>query len=269
MNEPDYLTRTTYTGGSDRDWAMTLYGLFARSGDDERMFYLEVAGDPWSKSRPRFARGRTYQPKDDLEAEQAMHWRLKAGGAEPFPGNVMLACRFYRANYQRIDADNLLKHVCDSANRLLWEDDSQATLVLGEVLYDAEHPRTVIIAGNHDSTLLRGSDAQRHCEHCGKLYGPTPGRRRDEQRFCSRECNYAGRATVLTDRACRQCGQTFHPTTKAQTLCSADCRAESLRAKRRAAAPPMSTCSECGKQLTHRRGGRCRECWRANSRTYA
>jgi Holliday junction resolvase RusA-like endonuclease len=253
----------------DREWALNLYGLLGRGGDDEALFYAVVDGDPWSKSRPRFTRrGRTYQPRDDEAAEQALKWRLKAAGARPFPGNVMLVCRFYRANYQRIDADNLLKHVCDSANGILWADDSQVTLVLGEVLYDAEHPRTVILAGNHASTLLRGVDAQRPCEHCGKLYQPTPGRKRDEQRFCSRECNYAGRVTVLTDRACGQCGDTFHPTTKTQFLCSAVCRAESLRAKRKAKATPLSNCSECGKQLTHRRGGRCRDCWRANSRTY-
>lgn len=254
----------------DRDWASELYRLFARGGDDERMFYLVIEGDPWSKSRPRFTRrGGAYQSRDDEAAERALGRKLKAGGAQPFPGNVMLACRFYRANYQRIDADNLLKHVCDSANRILWEDDSQVTLVLGEILYDPARPRTVIVAGNHMSTLLRGVDAQRACEHCGQLYQPTPGRKRDEQRFCSRQCNYAGRSTTLADRACAQCGEIFHPITKTRTLCSAACRVESLRAKRKVKAIPLSTCSQCGRQLTHRRGGRCRDCWRANTQTYA
>jgi len=256
-------------GLSDKEWAFLLYESFARGGDDEQIYYVTVPGDPWSKSRPRFARGKTYQPKDDLAAEQALKWRMRAAKARMFPGNVMLVCRFYRSNFQRIDADNLIKHVCDSGNGVLWADDSQVTLVLGEIQYDRENPRTVILVGNHASTLLRGTDEQRPCVHCGLLYTPHPGRGRDQQRFCSPRCSYDARTTVLSDIQCAQCGKTFRPTTKTQTLCSRACRADLLRAKRRAAAAPFSRCTECDKELKQRRGGRCRDCWRKNPRFYA
>jgi len=247
---------------NDRNWAFDLYSMFARGGDDETLHYAVIEGDPWSKSRPRFARGRAYQPRDDLAAEQALKYKLKASGAKMFPGNVMLVCRFYRGNYQRIDTDNLLKHVCDSANGILWKDDSQVTLVLGEVLYDPQRPRTIILAGNHASTLLRGMDAHRECERCRNLFVPPTGKLRDAQRFCSSKCAYAARLTALPVATCKQCGEAYQPKTKRQVLCSPLCRVEWMRNRNKSKGGPPSRCAECGKELTHRRGGRCRECWR-------
>jgi Holliday junction resolvase RusA-like endonuclease len=250
---------------TDKDWALDLYSLFARGGDDERLYYVEIEGDPWSKSRPRFARGRTYQKRDDLEAEQRLKARLLDAGASSFPGNVMLVCRFYRSNFQRIDADNLLKHVCDSANGVLWTDDSQVTLTLAEVHYDAERPRTIILAGNHRSTLTRGEDAKRPCAHCGELFMPAAGRRRDAQRYCGSPCSRRARGHDLSEPVpCKQCEKPFRRTTKAQTMCSRECRADSLRGRNRSRGVPRSVCPDCGKTLSHSRGGRCRKCWKAN-----
>lgn len=211
----------------DLDWAHTMCGLLARGGDEERMVYVVIPGEPWSKSRPKFARrtGHAYQPRDDRQAEQALRARLRASRSSPFPGNVMLACRFYRPNQHRIDADNMLKHVCDSANGLWWADDSQVTLILGEILYDATNPRTVIVAGHHASTLLRGADRAKPCPRCGEVFRPkTTG-----QKHCSRSCADASR---------RRAGQ---PKT-----------------------PNRSRCEECGVDLAHSQGGRCRSCGRQN-----
>ena len=251
---------------TDKEWAFELYETFARGGDDESLFFTILPGDPWSKARPRFARGRTYQPADDVLAEQKLRVRLKAASAEPFPGNVMLVCRFYRSNFQRVDTDNLLKHVCDSANGTLWNDDSQVTFVLGELQYDPTAPRTVILAGNHVSTLRRGDDRSEPCAHCGVMFIPSPGRR--HQRFCSTPCAHAARTTSLSPITCSQCGSTFQPTTKAQFLCGKTCRAEHMRNRNKSKGGPKSRCTECGKELSHRRGGRCRDCWRANPGFY-
>lgn len=259
---------------ADKDWAFRMYETFARGGHDEHMKYFVVPGDPWSKSRPRFSRmprggTRTYQPRDDRMAEQRLKAHMLTAVQSPFLGNVMLACRFYRSNFQRIDTDNLLKHVCDSANGALWKDDCQATLVFGEVHHDPDMPRTVIVVGNHESTLVRGSDADITCVHCGQTFKPPAGKQAKARRFCSTRCAYAARTTVLSEIACRQCGTQFRPITKKQVLCSRACRAEELRGRRRAKAAPKSKCGECGKQLAHSRGGRCRSCWRANPRFYA
>jgi hypothetical protein len=180
----------------------------------------------------------------------------------------MLVCRFYRSNMQRIDADNLLKHVCDSANGILWEDDSQVTLVLGEVMFDPNQPRTIILAGNHASTMLRGDDANRECEHCTVLFRPASGRGRT-QRFCSVPCSHAARVTVLESRICRYCRSAFQPKTKKQVLCSRACRTEEMRGENRGRGGPKSRCTGCGKELSHRRGGLCRDCWQANPGFYA
>lgn len=243
----------------DSDWATHLYELLARGGDDEQMFLATIAGDPWSKSRPRFARGKAYKPRDDKSAEDALKWNLIARKAPMFHGNVMVACRFYRSNLQRIDADNLLKHVCDSANGILWKDDSQVTLVIGEMHLDANNPRTVIMAGNHESTLLRGTDNRRNCAHCKETFIPNAGRK--EHRFCSTRCAYAARVTALQPRTCAHCGISFQPPTKKQAFCSRKCGYDSLKGKPRNGNGPNSRCSECAKELSHRRGGRCRDCW--------
>lgn len=253
----------------DLDWALDMCSMFGRGGDDEYLFYAVIEGEPWSKSRPRFTRrgkGGTYQPRDDREAEQRLAWHLKAGHAERFPGNVMLACRFYRPNSQRIDADNLLKHVCDSATGILWDDDCQVTLTLGEIQLDRERPRTVIVAADHYSTLLRGDDRKIPCAHCGEPFLPPAGSR--GKRFCSSECMYGARVTKLDDRECPQCGKTYKPKTATQARCSRECHAAWLTGRAREKAAPMSTCAECGKELAHRRGGRCRDCWRANPGFY-
>jgi Holliday junction resolvase RusA-like endonuclease len=249
-------------GLPDREWASALCSLFSRGGNDESMRYLVVDGEPWSKSRPRFTkRGATYQPRDDSEAEQRLAWRMKASSAVAFPGNVMLACRFYRGNEQRIDADNLVKHVCDSANGVWWADDSQVTLVIGEVQYDPARPRTIIMAASHVSTMLRGDDRQEPCARCGKSFIPAYGRK-GSQRFCSATCGCAARRVVLERRACPQCNESFEPKDRRQVYCSVACGAQA-----RGTRQPGSNCTECGKELAHRRGGRCRDCWRANPGT--
>lgn len=257
--------------GSDRDWAFALYAAFARGGGDEKMYYTQVEGEPWSKSRPKFSRRgafvKTYQPTDDRDAEARLRTALRHTAPAPFPGNVMLACRFYRSNWQRIDTDNLIKHVCDAANGVLWEDDSQVTLIVGEVLYDADYPRTVILAGNHGSSLLRGDDRKLVCAHCGEDYVP-PSATSRTRRFCSQACSHAARTTALTPKPCPECGEEFKPATKTQKLCSRRCVAARLTGSSKARAKPRSTCEVCSKQLAHHRGGRCRDCWRADPGFY-
>lgn len=249
---------------ADKDWALRLYELFARGGDDESLYYLEISGDPWSKSRPRFARGRAYQPRDDLRAEQRLRSRLQSGGAPMFPGNVMMACRFYRASFQRIDTDNLLKHVGDAANGVLWKDDSQVTLVLGDLQLDPGNPRTILLVGNHFSTLARGADALLICPQCDREYLPPNGRRRNEQKHCSAVCSREARRVRLEPIECPQCHQVFQPRATRQLLCSRRCSGESRVGVKRPSGIPRSRCEDCGKELRHSRGGRCRDCWRAD-----
>lgn len=122
----------------------------------ERAYTLTIPGVPWSKKRPKFTRrGRAYHDPDDKEAEKRTATFLGATVRRPFTGNVALACVFYRPTLRRIDADNLLKHVCDAANGVLWVDDSQCTAVTGVIDLDREDPRTVVAIAPQESGMVR------------------------------------------------------------------------------------------------------------------
>ena len=201
--------------------------------------------------------------------KKATQWTIKAASPVKFKGNVLLACRFYRPNFQRIDTDNLLKHICDAANEILWDDDCQITMTIGETLYDKDNPRTIIMAANHHSSMSRGDDAKVACAHCGKLTKQAIAvARRSKPKYCGRECMTAARLHALGERLCI-CGKTFKPVTRTQNLCSPECRALKLRGRPKSKdAKPLSNCTACGKQLAHYRGGRCRTCWKADPQVF-
>jgi Holliday junction resolvase RusA-like endonuclease len=191
--------RVPAPGSPDQVWAYGLWAQFARPGTADQLFFLEIDGEPWSKMRPKFtAKGKpprqfvtTYQPPEDRAAEKHTRTMLKLAGPHKFGGNVLLVCRFYRSTMQPVDGDNMLKHVQDCGNGHLYGDDRQVTMGLHDVQYDPDRPRTVLLAGVHNSTMLRGEDLRKPCGTCGELFMPPSGRR--QQRFCSTICAAAGR----------------------------------------------------------------------------
>ncbi|QFG09085.1 RusA-like Holliday junction resolvase [Mycobacterium phage ThulaThula] len=127
-----------------------------RVADPERSHTLTIPGVPYAKSRPRFTRqGRAFHDPKDKNAERATAVYLRATVRRPYTGNVALACVFYRDTLRRIDADNLLKHVCDAANGVLWVDDCQCTAITGVIDLDRQHPRTVLAIAPHTSGMVR------------------------------------------------------------------------------------------------------------------
>lgn len=261
------MSRITDPALEVNDLTRAIAVLEALHGDLSDVQSVRMDWAPASKARPRFGRGgRAYTPAESRAAEARAASFLRAHVPEPMTGNVALACIFYRENKQRIDADNMLKLICDAANGILWLDDSQVTAVVGVVELDAEKPRTVIAWSPHESSMTRGTDATAQCERCGKPYNIAG--KISTRRFCSTACAYASQRTVLAEIPCRECGQSFRPVTKTNRLCSPACRVESMRGRNRARAMPFSECAECGKQLTHHRGGRCRDCWRAAPNKY-
>jgi Holliday junction resolvase RusA-like endonuclease len=250
----------------ERDLVRGLRLLYAMAGDTGSARCIVVDGDPQSKARPRFGQGRTYTSKAAREAEKQMARHLREMCPESFTGNVAVACVFFRPNRQRIDVDNMLKHICDSGNGVLWRDDSQVTAIVGIAEFDANHSRTVIAISEHDSTLARGTDDYALCEHCSKVVynADRPNRNR---KYCSSDCGYKARGHDLSEPVpCAHCAKPFRRITNAQKMCSPECRADALRGrmKGRSIDRPFSCCKTCGKQLSHRRGGQCRDCWRAN-----
>jgi Holliday junction resolvase RusA-like endonuclease len=150
-----------------------------------------LLGEPHSKARPRFdTDGHAYKDPADADAEQATKWKLRQFFRRgPLTGNVALGCVFFRSSRQEIDADNMLKHVCDAGNGLLWVDDSQITAKYGGIELDRERPRTILVMAPHVSTMLRGTDYVLTCAGCGEKFQPA----RATQKCCSRDCAPAAR----------------------------------------------------------------------------
>ncbi|MEU1853649.1 RusA family crossover junction endodeoxyribonuclease [Streptomyces sp. NPDC019990] len=177
------------TGLSDREWGERLMQLLAPEA--EQSWGTILLGEPHSKARPRFdPDGHAYKDPVDAAAEQATKWRMRQFWKRgPLTGNVALGCVFFRSTRQEIDSDNMLKHVCDAGNGLLWLDDSQITAKYGGIELDPANPRTILVMAPHVSTMQRGTDYVRDCEGCGQTFTPT----RYTQKCCSRECVPAAR----------------------------------------------------------------------------
>lgn len=258
-----------HIGHGDADRLLTMASALGIATGD-KLAMITIPGAPWSKARPRFSKKHTYASREDHDAQKRTATFLRSVVREPFPGNVGIACIFYRPNRQRIDTDNLLKHVCDAGTGVLWDDDSQCTAIMAVIELDAENPRTVVIIGHHQSTLTRGVDDSITCTVCGKLMRRTVQRtatmRGHARKTCSRECHTIALGyRPLGERIdCATCTKPFRRKTKSQKFCSPKCRVSSLRNKSRPHQSQKSKCIDCGKQLQHKRGGRCRECWRTN-----
>lgn len=259
---------------SDREDAMEFYELLARPEADgtERMVYVVIPGTPPSKARVRFGKGRAYTTDETQAAERRTRLFVQqALHGYQFPGNVALGCIFYRPTFQRVDTDNMLKHVCDSINGVAFKDDSQVTAIAGRAELDKDNPRTVLVLGPHQSTLKRGINDTMPCIVCDKPISLVQSRGfRERKHYCSRECTLKARSVDLSvPVACAHCSGLFRRRTSAQTMCSPECRAGSLRDRRKLKAKPRSRCASCGVELAHTRGGRCRNCWLESPRVTA
>ncbi|MGW6391124.1 RusA family crossover junction endodeoxyribonuclease [Streptomyces sp. NPDC055103] len=137
----------------DRERARRLAAVLAPGVRDFKVLVLD--GPPPAKARPRFAEGRTYKTEADTAAEQRTAWKLRPVFRQPWTGNLAIGAVFFRPDRQRIDTDNLLKHICDAGNGIAWVDDAQITAAYGVVELDVEHPRTILVVARHVSSLNR------------------------------------------------------------------------------------------------------------------
>lgn len=220
--------------------------------------YVVVKGDPKSKARPRLGgKGHVYSPsKPDQDAVAAA---IKPIFPAPIDGSLAIGCVFFRPNKQRIDADNMMKLVMDAATGVCWHDDSQVSAQLGIVEFDPLNPRTIVVIGPRDSSMVRSAATAKKCATCG-----TEFRRPSlNAKFCSRICASLSRGDDLRAAAkCSHCNSDFKRRTVGQRYCSDQCRLSALTGKRRAAAKPLPNCAACGKQLSKHGYGLCRSCWR-------
>lgn len=111
---------------------------------------LLLDGKPPSKPRPRFGQGRAYSSKEQRAAEAATGYALRAQQAQPLDGDLCMVMVFWLPDLKRRDADNLVKHLWDAANGVLWHDDVQVRRSAQILDLDRRQPRTEILLGRLD-----------------------------------------------------------------------------------------------------------------------
>ncbi len=120
---------------------------------------ITVLGNPHAKIRPRVSKGgrRTHQDPRDAAAEAETRRQLieQWGNHQIETGNLKLHASFYRKNRQVVDLDNLVKHLLDAAQGVLFVNDTQVTAYDVELFVDSEVPRTVLYLAPHSTSMVR------------------------------------------------------------------------------------------------------------------
>lgn len=135
-----------------------LYAHYAAIGGLGRPHLVVMEGKPHAKMRHRTGNGNSYQPAEDANAEQATATALRRAFKGRYEANVAVVATFVLPDARTRDSDNLMKHVLDSANGVIFHDDRQVTGQGARIELDRENPRTLILFGPHDSSLDRTVD---------------------------------------------------------------------------------------------------------------
>lgn len=109
---------------------------------NKESFSCVIYMEPRAKGRPRLGKfGNVYNPKGTSIAENFVKAELIRHGAYQIPGPILFKCNFFfkrpkskkfKNKYfktSRIDLDNALKLVMDAANKILWRDDSEVSVI--------------------------------------------------------------------------------------------------------------------------------------------
>ena len=228
-----------------------------------RLAWFVHPGAPVSKARARWSRksGSFYTPSGTATAEQSVSWMFKAClKGEPFLGNIAIIAIFYRPNYQRIDADNLMKLVMDAGTKAgAWADDCQVTAQAAFIELDRKNPRTVIALCPATSSLDRTRLKEFTCKRCGQPFSRdrfTLGHR--THTYCSQAC---AQATARAEAKCPKCERIFLRKAAGQSYCSKACAASAPRVRRpNVLQRPPSLCLTCGKRVSRREYLHCSDC---------
>jgi len=111
----------------------------------ERELRFVVKLNPMPKGRPRLGRGgQVYTPSRTRSYEDGVALLMKNAHLPgvPWDGPVAVELAFYRGDNIHCDIDNLCKSFLDSANGILWGDDSQVERLVATKSMDPGNPRT-------------------------------------------------------------------------------------------------------------------------------
>lgn len=185
-------------------------------------------------------------------------WKMKPNvqnGIAPIETKLALRCIFYRKGRQRIDCDNLLKAVSDSATGVVWVDDSQVHEVFGKLVVGQESPRVDIVIYE-----IENMSPHALCLFCKKPFKTYPS---TACKYCSRECFSK---STRVDRTCEECNKSF--TVRRCMIGSSPCRfcsQECLhiwngKQKTLKSGPQHWKCKDCGGAVSRREYIRCKYC---------
>ena len=247
-----------------QDAVSLLRNLIGRGADmGERLVAFVHDGAPASKARACFTRrGFAYTPATTVSAQKALSLRfIQALRGTKFERNVAIVAVFYRPNYQRIDADNLMKLVLDAGTKAnAWIDDCYVTAQACKVELDRTRPRTVIALCEAESSMMRG--ARFTCAQCGQLFDRAgKATVKNPPKTCSVACSVKYRAETRTDARCAKCDASFHRRRSGQRYCSKTCAAaDPMRRQKLAEQRPAPTCELCGGRVSRREYLQCAAC---------
>lgn len=180
--------------------------------------------------------------------------KFKVVTAVDFQSRFSLRCLFFRDSRQKIDCDNLLKAISDSATGIIWGDDAQVTEIYGKLILFAEQARVEVVIYRIDDPTPRPE-----CPTCGKPVKTYPSW---PVRYCSMACrNKPLRVTSI----CRQCGESFElPQSVAKVgkgFCSRRCSI-TYHSRLRSAKDgrPTWKCKVCDGAVSRKEYERCRGC---------
>lgn len=104
-----------------------------------------VMGDPVSKQRPQFGRGKVYTPRRTVEAEAAIAEAFDAAtrAHRPHPHDrYAVQMAFHKTGHKLGDVDNMVKTVLDGLNGRAWIDDRSVHWIEALRGFGAKVPHT-------------------------------------------------------------------------------------------------------------------------------
>lgn len=234
--------------------------LIGSEADPDRIIFFIHEGEPKAKGRARFTKtGHAYTPKETSQYQTVLAWKFKeALAGHKFEESVAISAIFFRPNYQRIDADNMMKLVMDAGTQAdIWVDDCYVTAQSSYVELDRERPRTLIVVAPTISSLNRA--LRFICKRCNKAFNRSGvAAFKNPPDYCSRECRYAeSRAEVR----CPKCDTVFSRKVAKQTYCSRKCSDASPKVRQKQNMQrPKAKCQKCGGSVSRREYLNCANC---------
>ena len=121
-------------------------------------YHITLSGKPIAAARPRIGRRGVYDPQSKAKRIDRERIREQFADFQPLEGPLQLSIEFFFAlpqatpkkyryiqyHTKKSDIDNLVKHILDSMNGVVFQDDAQASILMAAKYYSPGNPYTSI-----------------------------------------------------------------------------------------------------------------------------